>query len=98
MDTNQDRIREGWHLDKRVPVALILTMVIYGITAVWMFANLSSTVGRNTIDIANTQKAQKELEIQASIQNTQLGRIEEQIIGLRRDITSFLRGIPDANK
>jgi len=85
-----EKMREGWHLDKRVPVALIVTMIIYGITAVWMFANLSATVEMNTADIESVQETQRELQLQASLQNTQLSRIEQQIIGLRRDLTRFL--------
>jgi len=33
-----------WHLDKRVPVALILTIIIQTVGAVWWAASLSSRV------------------------------------------------------
>ncbi len=39
-----DRSIEGWHLDKRVPVALILTIFLAVMTGVYAYSRLESTV------------------------------------------------------
>ena len=36
--------REPWHLDKRVPIALIFTVLMQTLVAVWWAAALSSSV------------------------------------------------------
>jgi len=40
----KDPASEGWHLDKRVPVALIITIMMQTIAAVWWAASLSARV------------------------------------------------------
>ena len=90
-EDNKLGLSEGWHLDRRIPIALIMTLIVYAVTFIWLFSQLQANVAENSKDIISIQKTQGELQIQSSLQNTQLGRIEEQIIGLRRDITSFLK-------
>lgn len=90
-------LSEGWHLDRRIPIALILTLIVYAVTFIWLFSQLQANVTENSKDIVNIQSTQKELQIQSSLQNTQLGRIEEQIIGLRRDLSTFLRSERNGN-
>ena len=91
VEDNKLGLSEGWHLDRRIPIALIMTLIVYAVTFIWLFSQLQANVTENSKDITNIQKTQRELQVQSSLQNTQLGRIEEQIIGLRRDITSFLK-------
>jgi len=55
----------GWHLDKRIPVALILTLLVYGIGAVWWASktevrlfvhdNRITMIERNASDAARVQ-------------------------------------------
>jgi hypothetical protein len=35
---------QGWHLDKRVPIALILALAIQVMAGVWAAATLSATI------------------------------------------------------
>lgn len=34
----------GWHLDKRVPVSIIVTLLIYGISGLWFIADIKRDV------------------------------------------------------
>lgn len=42
---------DPWHLDKRVPIALILALCIQTVGAVWWAATITSTVGELTVKI-----------------------------------------------
>lgn len=68
---------EPWHLDKRVPVALILTLFVQTAAAVWWLAGLSADVEAMKIR-QDRQDAQIEAtRATAGAQAVQLGRIEE---------------------
>lgn len=41
MNRDQD---ERWHLDKRVPIAMILTLLAYGIAGLWFVADIKKDV------------------------------------------------------
>ena len=83
-------LRDGWHLDKRVPIALIVTLVAYGVTFLWQFAELRADVDNNTQDITEIKQLQVEVQREANNQSNQLSAIQTEIIGLRRDINRFL--------
>lgn len=40
-DTRQD---EGWHLDKRVPISIILTILTLGVGGLWSIADIKKDV------------------------------------------------------
>lgn len=40
-----ESIGEGWHLDKRVPISIIVTLLFYGISGLWMVAEIKKDVG-----------------------------------------------------
>lgn len=48
---------QGWHLDKRVPVALIVAMFLQLIGFVWSYAILTSKVDTNEKNIARTESS-----------------------------------------
>ncbi len=50
--SEKDPAGDGWHLDKRVPVVLIVTLVTAITIGVWRSAELSTAVAENTDDIA----------------------------------------------
>lgn len=51
-------MREPWHLDKRVPLALIVTIALQTGTAVWWLSAQSHQVAQHDKDIATTQAVQ----------------------------------------
>jgi cold shock CspA family protein len=84
---------EPWHLDRRVPVALILTIAVQTAAAIWWAASVSATLS----DQARTNDRQDILIDRQSVQiegiraivsgqAVQLGRIEEGLSGLRADM------------
>lgn len=42
---------EHWHLDKRVPISLIMTLVIQTVAVIWFFSTLSHRVDANALAI-----------------------------------------------
>lgn len=95
MQTQQN---ESWHLDKRVPIALILAIAVQTATAIWWAAALDSRVTFAESEIIKQGTALEVQRTAVGAQAVQLGRIEEQIGGLRVDIgrllTAMERGRP----
>jgi len=81
---------EHWHLDKRVPIALIVTLSLQIVGFVIWATTLSQAVDTNRRDITRLDAQVEILRTSAGAQATQLGRIEEQISGLRADIARLL--------
>lgn len=42
---------DQWHLDKKVPVAIILTIALQSLAAVWWASSINSTVAQQQADI-----------------------------------------------
>lgn len=62
---------EGWHLDKRVPISLIATLLVQTIALVWFVAALHKNVEQNT---ASIKAVQSELALRRPIiENNQVG-------------------------
>jgi TolA-binding protein len=88
----------SWHLDKRVPISLILALLVQTAGMVWWAASLSGRVDVNARDIRTTQSEMSVLRNSAQTQAVQLGRIEEQISGLRGDISRLTTAIERAQR
>ena len=43
-----DTASQGWHLDRRVPVAMILTLIVQTGMAIWFISNMNSRIDANT--------------------------------------------------
>jgi hypothetical protein len=82
-----------WHLDRRVPIALIVALAVQTSGIVWWAASLSGRVDQHARDIARTGGEVAVLRDAAQTQAVQMGRIEEQISGLRTDIGRLLVAI-----
>lgn len=73
---NED-LNQNWHLDKRIPVALILTLIGYGLFGTWWASRLETRVTGHDKRIETLEAATVEsAKTQATI-NERLGRIEE---------------------
>ena len=93
-----DPASRAWHLDKRVPLALIFAIAIQGGGVVWFMSASFERIESNTRDIAALGTRVTRLDREGSAQAVQLGRIEEQIGGLRDDIGRMLRIIERQNE
>lgn len=58
---NQRRDSDNWHLDKKVPVSLIIAMVAQIVAVVWAIADIKKDVELNKQAIAQLQQADKVL-------------------------------------
>ena len=81
-----DKLKEGWHLDKRVPVSLILAIIIQTVGFVWFLSDLDNRVDNNTDAIS--EAAEEVIGIEqdlsairrtANSQSVSLGRIDVQL-------------------
>ncbi|NRA30998.1 MAG: hypothetical protein HRU11_12155 [Parvularculaceae bacterium] len=73
---------QGWHLDKRVPLALIVTIFLQSCAAVWWAAQVDGRVEENSQDIQSALDAQNRvmlLEQSYEYQNATLDRLEKKI-------------------
>ena len=60
----KDPASESWHLDKRVPVALIITIMMQTVAAVWWAASLSARVDALERDWARFSAVVNRLRVQ----------------------------------
>lgn len=85
---------EPWHLDRRVPIALILTVAIQTAGMVWWASALSSQVASHDRWI---QKAEVTLARSAEDDRRTselLGRLDERLGSLQRSIDQLARTLP----
>ena len=85
--------REPWLLDKRVPIALIVTLGLQTCGVVWWVAGVNARVEGNTGAIERLDGRTEQMRDDQQLQAIQLGRIEEQIGGLRADVARLIRAI-----
>ena len=82
---------EPWHLDKRVPVALIVTIAMQTMLAIWWAAALSGDVAALQ---ASDQRQDTRIEAMrdaAQQMAVQLGRIEEISINTQKAVEALGR-------
>lgn len=91
-------MREQWHLDKRVPVALILTIALQFAGGVWVAASMNAKVNNNGDRLIALESRTELMREAATQQAIQLGRIEEQIVGLRADMGRMIRALEAGNR
>lgn len=93
-----------WHLDKRVPIALIMALLVQTSGAVWWAASISGTVeeqGRVSVrhetrmDRYDTQM--QGLRDTASSQAVAMGRLEQELSGIRATLTRIDRSQEQTN-
>jgi len=85
-DTRSAGTQTHWQVEKKIPIALMIGLALQAFGAVWWASGINGQVVGNTLAInqlATRAEAQR-ANIQA--QAIQLGRIEEQVSGLRTDI------------
>lgn len=71
-----------WHLDKRVPIALIVTIIIQSMAAVWWAATMQSrmeALERMLSSQAGTESRLVRLEQVTTIQTRTMERIENKL-------------------
>jgi hypothetical protein len=92
---------QGWTLDKHIPVAVVLTILVQTGGVIWWGARLDSHVSNHEVRIVQLEKAAQErlgtyerivrLEAQQEATARQLLRLEE-VLGRLEDKIDRLRG------
>ena len=80
-------------MDKRVPIALIAGLFLQAATFGWWASQIDSRVETNTRDIGRVERQIEAIVAASQAQAVQLGRIEENISGLRADMARLVRAL-----
>lgn len=75
-----------WHLDKRVPMALIFAIGVQTAGIAWFLSGLDGAVTRNTEDIAQIEARQSVETSKISTISNRLIRVEEQNTGIKASL------------
>ncbi len=82
---------EPWHLDKRVPVALILTILMQTAAAVWFASALNQRVSQLETSVAAIGNTARDDEMRLRALELQAGRTDERLIGIQALLNDIKR-------
>jgi peptidoglycan hydrolase CwlO-like protein len=92
-----EMVAEQWHLDKRVPIALIFTLFVQSAAAIWWAASINQRMASNEATItavkADQTAAGKELETQ----KTQVAVLVEQLGNTNKNLERLQTEVRDTN-
>jgi len=91
--TDQQQNDEGWHLDKRVPIALIIALCVQTGGGIWWASGINTQVIRHDRDLIRVEAVANSNRTAANSQEVQVARLTEQISGLREDIAALVRAL-----
>jgi hypothetical protein len=78
---------ESWHLDRRVPVALIIALLAQGCIGIWWVSGLNTQVQDHERRIEKVEiNINKELELLRTV-SERLARIEQAVLDIKTDIS-----------
>ena len=81
---------ESWHLDRRVPIALIFTLLLQIFSFGWIASEMNSDINTNRRDLDRTVVQLERLQVESNQQAIQLGRIEEGIKNMDRNLQDLV--------
>ena len=84
---------EPWHLDRRIPIATLLVLVVQAALGVMWITTLGNTVTGNAARLTAMEQRVEIMRGQAASQAVQLGRIEEGLEGVRTDINRLITSL-----
>ena len=71
-----------WHLDRKVPIALIIMLAMQLVTAIWFFSSLEHRVtALESVTANSTQMLERTVKIETRVENMKdiLTRIEQKL-------------------
>lgn len=68
---------EAWHLDKKVPIALIVVLVAQFLGGLWFMARLDARVEEQAARLSKTEAQISSIDREARDFGTRIARIEE---------------------
>lgn len=77
----------SWHLDKRVPISLILAIAIQTVTIVWWASSMESRVTQNTDRLTRTATEVAEVRAKLTVADVQNARLDQRLIAVTESLT-----------
>lgn len=77
---------EEWHLNKSVPITLIVTIFVQTVAVVWFASELRFDVNHNKTEIVRNEARLDVLERLINKQAVTLGRMDENLSEIRRTL------------
>ena len=84
---------ESWHLNKSVPIALIIGLAVQASGVIWMFSSMASDIDNNQDRLTKVETQVNQIEDIAQAQAVQLGRIETRLDALMEQSDRILRAL-----
>ena len=82
---------DGWHVTRTIPITILFALAIQLAGIVWTLSAMQSSINRNAHDIASINKQVDILRSSASNQAVQLGRIEEGVRSINKQLDALAR-------
>ena len=82
-----------WHLNKSVPITLILGLAVQAAGVIWMFSSMASDIENNRERLAKVETKVGQIEDTAQAQAVQLVRIETRLDALMEQSDRILRAL-----
>jgi len=87
-----------WHLDKRIPLAMLLAFGVYTATMIWWAATLQAQVTVNANETTKNAFRVTQLETQMSAQNTSLSVLLSQMQTVTNEMARLREEISQTNQ
>lgn len=84
---------ESWHLNKSVPITLIIGLAVQAGGVIWMFSSMASDIESNRDRLTKVETQVSQIEDTAQAQAVQLGRIETRLDALMDQSERILRAL-----
>ena len=89
---------QHWHLDKKVPIALIFAIFLQAVAVVWWGSGLSSRVETNTTNISTLQTAEQVRIRDERVLEGRLSRIEAQLGSINSSLARIESKLTNDNR
>jgi len=93
MSEQDDSAAGGFHLDKRVNVALVMTMLVQTASIVWWAATISAAQAQLLVDASRIEIRVERMEGERDDLKTRVIRIEEKIVGQNDTLQQILSNV-----
>lgn len=98
MEKETDKPHEPWHLDKRVPIALILAILAQTFAAVWWAASVNSQVMGQQMQIDRQEASIQRLRDSTQTQEVSSARLSQELSDVQRTLARLEQGQQQTNE